>query len=392
MPPFQPITQHSPPMFALHSIPASHPILTPEDHALLALIVEERFTLTHIVANYESAHPARQSLLTLTRWLKLPHIDAALKTLLADLREYESIRHEFLQRHSIDGLVDAMHSASRNLKLLEEARTHNIQHTRAVEELRLAAQALNRATKPGGTAPRGTAPRDTASRGTVPAPRGRAASEYHSSDPSSDQCESDVSHSEGVHVRSRGVESRSDDTPGKITPNISTRSPDAPTCDDNSLSTGSASDQCVSASSSPRSGARDEPGVATPGKESTPITLPSASLSTEGAPHSTRSLDALTCAITPSPSTPRHLDTLTPRHLLRPPRHPLQFAPANPPDALSVASRRQLNHPQYASRTGRHMRTRPLTVFQALQNATRSQPKIVTHGLVMLSRHPCATH
>ncbi len=288
-------TQRSLLMFALHSIPASRPILTPEDHALLALIVEERFTLPHVVANYESAHPARQSLLTLTRWLKLPHVDTAIKTLLADLREYESIRHEFLQRHSIDGLVDAMHSASRNLKLLEEARTHNPQHTRAVEELRLAAQALNRATKPGGTASRGTP-----SRGTVPAPRGRAASESHSTNSSSTQ--RDSASPSALSTQHSELSS-------------APRSPDALTSDNNSLTTDPSSAHRDSASSSPQSGVRDEPGVATPGKESTLNTLPSSFLSTEGAPHSTRSPDALTSEITFSPSTPRHLDTSTPSSL-----------------------------------------------------------------------------
>ncbi|MBU6413657.1 MAG: hypothetical protein KGS45_09290 [Planctomycetes bacterium] len=170
--------------------------LTAEDHVLLAHIADEQFALRHVVGNSIHLHPAQQTLLTLTQWLKLPHIAAAARQLQADLREYESVRLEFLQRHSIDGLVDAMHSASRNLKLLEESRTHNIQHTRAVEELRLAAQALNRATRPNQPA-------------CTPKPR-------HS-----------ASHHAVVKANSRGSSAKP--TPPENSLSISTRSPDVHT-------------------------------------------------------------------------------------------------------------------------------------------------------------------
>ncbi|MBU6414341.1 MAG: hypothetical protein KGS45_12820 [Planctomycetes bacterium] len=257
--------------------------LTAEDHALLAHIADEQFALRHVVGNSIHLHPAQQTLLTLTQWLKLAHIAAAARELQADLREYESVRLEFLQRHSIDGLVDAMHSASRNLKLLEESRTHNIQHTRAVEELRLAAQALNRATKPGATAPSLPSPGGSAPGGTglqTGAPFSRSAS--RATDSSSTQSDSSSSlHREAVQVNSRGSSAKP--TPPENAPSISTRSPDAQTCDDSPRATDPLGGQCDSASSPPRSVASDEPGVATPGTEPTTITPPPSSPSTEGA-------------------------------------------------------------------------------------------------------------
>ncbi|MBU6413191.1 MAG: hypothetical protein KGS45_06935 [Planctomycetes bacterium] len=70
--------------------------LTAEDHVLLAHIADEQFALRHVVGNSIHLHPAQQTLLTLTQWLKLPHIAAAARELQADLREYESVRLEFL--------------------------------------------------------------------------------------------------------------------------------------------------------------------------------------------------------------------------------------------------------------------------------------------------------
>ncbi len=206
--------------------------LSIQDQRLIDLIIERNFNIQCILSRSPEDHPVQRSFVTLTRWFKLPHIRAIIDLVIADMREWDTMRDELRNRQARDGLADAADHARVNIRRLEESSTESRQHTRAIEEYRLSNQALFRATKPDQPAPRSNAPRSRAH---------RAASESRSTDPSSDQC--------------------------------------------------------VSASSSPQNGARDEPGVATPGKESTPNTLSSSFLSTEGAP--------LHVATASSPSTHR---------------------------------------------------------------------------------------
>jgi len=129
----------------MHTPFSSLPLI---DQQLINLTLEKGFNIQRLLDRCEDAHPAQHSLVTLTQWRKQPHIAAIFDEVIKDMEQWDRDADKYRNRDARDGLAEAAYRAHINIRRLEESSEEFKQHTRAVEEFRLANQALYRATKP----------------------------------------------------------------------------------------------------------------------------------------------------------------------------------------------------------------------------------------------------
>jgi hypothetical protein len=129
----------------MHTPFSSLPLI---DQQLINLTLEKGFKIQRLLDRCDDAHPAQHSLVTLTQWRKQPHIAAIFDEVIKDMEQWDRDADKYRNRDARDGLAEAAYRAYINIRRLEEASEESKQHTRAVEEFRLANQALYRATKP----------------------------------------------------------------------------------------------------------------------------------------------------------------------------------------------------------------------------------------------------
>jgi hypothetical protein len=129
----------------MHTPFSSLPII---DQQLINLTIEKGFNIQRLLNRCDDAHPAQHSFVTLTQWRKQPHIAAIFDEVLNDMAQWDRDADTYRNREARDGLAEAAYRAHINIRRLEESSEESKQHTRAVEEYRLANQALYRATKP----------------------------------------------------------------------------------------------------------------------------------------------------------------------------------------------------------------------------------------------------
>jgi hypothetical protein len=118
------------------------------DQQLINLTIEKGFNIQRLLNRCDDAHPAQHSFVTITQWRKQPHIAAIFDEVLNDMAQWDRDADTYRNREARDGLAEAAYRAHINIRRLEESSEESKQHTRAVEEYRLANQALYRATKP----------------------------------------------------------------------------------------------------------------------------------------------------------------------------------------------------------------------------------------------------
>jgi len=129
----------------MHTPFSSLPLI---DQQLINLTLEKGFNIQRLLDRCDDAHPAQHSFVTLTQWRKQPHIAAIFDEVIKDMEQWDRDADKYRNRDARDGLAEAAYRAYINIRRLEESSEESKQHTRAVEEFRLANQALYRATKP----------------------------------------------------------------------------------------------------------------------------------------------------------------------------------------------------------------------------------------------------
>jgi len=129
----------------MHTPFSSLPLI---DQQLINLTLEKGFNIQRLLDRCDDAHPAQHSLVTLTQWRKQPHIAAIFDEVIKDMEQWDRDADKYRNRDARGGLAEAAYRAHINIRRLEESSEESKQHTRAVEEFRLANQALYRATKP----------------------------------------------------------------------------------------------------------------------------------------------------------------------------------------------------------------------------------------------------
>ena len=129
----------------LFSEPPQYISIPEQDQKLIDLTIERGFNIQRLLNRCDDAHPAQRSFVTLTHWRKQPHIAAILDQVIKDMEQWDRDADKYRNRDARDGLAEAAFRAQINIRRLEESSDESKQHTRAIEEFRLANQALYRA-------------------------------------------------------------------------------------------------------------------------------------------------------------------------------------------------------------------------------------------------------